>query len=197
MKIETVPIDSLILDPENARVHPADNVLAIQASLSRFGQVVPLVVRDGVVIGGNATYAAARGLHWTQVQVVLFGGTKSEATALAIALNRTAELAQWDVAQLTASLAELSEITALELGFSAADLDALLPPVAIVELGEKKPPEIKIDPHPVAEMLQYVVLFDTEAQQTRFFELLARLKEIYPDANNAAARLVKLADDLV
>ena len=43
-QVETVAIDSLEPDPENARVHGSDNLKAITTSLKRFGQARPLVV---------------------------------------------------------------------------------------------------------------------------------------------------------
>ena len=45
LSIERVPIDSLVLDPANARLHDGANLDAIAGSLRRFGQAEPLVVR--------------------------------------------------------------------------------------------------------------------------------------------------------
>ena len=42
LSIERVPIDTLHLDPANARLHPDENLDAIEASLRRFGQAEPL-----------------------------------------------------------------------------------------------------------------------------------------------------------
>ena len=43
LKIRRVPLDSLHLDPANARVHGPENLDAMAASLKRFGQAEPLV----------------------------------------------------------------------------------------------------------------------------------------------------------
>jgi ParB-like chromosome segregation protein Spo0J len=110
--VETVPIDSLTPDPENARIHGRDNLKAITASLERFGQVRPLIVSaDGVVVAGNGTLAAMQLLGWTDAMVVRLPWTdREQCRAYAIADNRTAELASWDatvlgdqVEQMTAS----------------------------------------------------------------------------------------------
>ena len=55
MKIERVKVASLLSDPSNSRQHSAKNLDAIKASLKKFEQVEPLIVRkaDNVVIGGN------------------------------------------------------------------------------------------------------------------------------------------------
>jgi len=44
MLIETVPVQSLVFDPANARTHNPKNIDAIKSSLARFGQQV---VRNG------------------------------------------------------------------------------------------------------------------------------------------------------
>jgi len=45
--ITRVPLDSLSLDPANARAHGERNLETIVASLQRFGQAEPLVVLKG------------------------------------------------------------------------------------------------------------------------------------------------------
>ena len=65
MKIETVPLADLREDPENARRHPEKNLKAIRGSLERFGQRLPLVVRDGIVVVGNGRLKVMRELGWT------------------------------------------------------------------------------------------------------------------------------------
>ena len=118
-----VPLDSLTEDPNNARVHDARNIDAIKASLTRFGQVEPLVVRKGTstVVGGNGRIRAMRDLGWTEAEVREVELTDGEATALGIALNRTAELATWDESILAASLASLETLNFdfADVGFTA------------------------------------------------------------------------------
>ena len=56
-----VPIDSLRLDPKNARRHPARNLADIKASLRMHGQRKPVVTDEtGLVVAGNGTLEAAR-----------------------------------------------------------------------------------------------------------------------------------------
>jgi ParB-like chromosome segregation protein Spo0J len=122
------PIDGLTLDPSNARLHSSRNIEAISNSLRRFGQQKPIVVDTaGVVIAGNGTLRAAVELGWENIAASEFTGTKREATAFAIADNRTAELAEWDDDQLVQALESLVEDNFdIEIvGFSQQDLDAL------------------------------------------------------------------------
>lgn len=110
LEVRSVPIDSLILDPRNARKHNRRNLDAIKGSLTRFGQRRPLVVMsDMTVIAGNGTLQAARDLGWTEIAVTVVpeDWTADEAKAYALADNRTAELAEWDDAVLAETLAEL------------------------------------------------------------------------------------------
>ena len=106
-----VPIADLVPDPRNARVHGERNMAAIEASLRRFGQRVPLVVqRQGMIVrAGNARLEAAKRLGWTHVAAVVVDEDDVQATAFAIADNRTAELAEWDYQELGALLAELGD----------------------------------------------------------------------------------------
>jgi ParB-like chromosome segregation protein Spo0J len=108
LAVESAPIDSLHLDPANVRRHPERNLDTIKASLARFGQQKPIVVdTDGIVRAGNGTLEAARALGWESIQVVRTPLKGSEATAYAIADNRTSELAEWDDTALAEQLRAL------------------------------------------------------------------------------------------
>lgn len=144
MKTETVAIDSISLDPANVRRHPDRNIQTIVASLKRFGQQKPIVVtKEGIVIAGNGTLQAARHLGWKQIEIVRTSLTGSDATAYAIADNRTAELAEWDddaLAQTLAALQIEDEKLALDTGFDAKEIDALLAPDEVTEDEVPEPP---------------------------------------------------------
>ena len=98
MELETVAIESLTLDPNNARKHSKKNLDTITASLVRFGQRKPLVVHRGVVLAGNGTLEAARSIGWTDIEVTYVPDDWDNDTAKAYALadNRSSELAEWD-----------------------------------------------------------------------------------------------------
>ncbi len=123
-----VPIDTLVLDPANARLHDDKNLAAIQASLSRFGQRLPLVVqKQGLVIrAGNGRVVAARALGWTHIAAVVVDESEVEAVAFAIADNRSAELASWDDACLARLLKSLPEDALAATGYSGDDFTDLL-----------------------------------------------------------------------
>lgn len=147
-----VPVASLHEDPANARKHDARNLDAIKASLAKFGQRKPIVVqKDGMVVrAGNGTLAAAKALGWTEIAAVVVDEGDVEATAFAIADNRTAELASWDEDVLGSLLGQLhadETFDHLVTGFSDAEIRRMLAP----EQGESDPDEIPEPPEePVA-----------------------------------------------
>jgi ParB-like chromosome segregation protein Spo0J len=147
LKTELVKIDSLVFDPANARKHDEKNLGAIKSSLQRFGQQKPIVVdASGVVRAGNGTLAAAKALGWKEISIVRSPLSGSEATAYAIADNRSSELAEWDDDVLSQTLAALQiedEDLALATGFDAKEIDALLAPD---EVKEDEVPEAPVDP---------------------------------------------------
>lgn len=114
LRMFLVPIGDLKEDPANVRKHGKRNLDAIADSLRRFGQQKPVVaLLDGTVIAGNGTLLAARDLFWDDLAVVRFPDI-AQARAYAIADNRTAELAEWNYAELEAQLTELGDTSFLE-----------------------------------------------------------------------------------
>ena len=110
MKLETLRIEDLVTDPNNARKHDEKNLEAIKGSLAQFGQRKPIVVQGRTVIAGNGTLEAARQLGWDEIEIVQVpeDWTAEQAKAFALADNRTAELAEWIPEQLQLQLEELS-----------------------------------------------------------------------------------------
>ncbi len=139
---EVVPLDSLTPDPDNARVHPEANMEAIRESLALWGQLKPLVVREEnrVVMAGNGTMAAMTSLGWKRAAVSLVSMTDAEAIGYALADNRTAELAEWDLEVVARQEALLEELGGDAVGWSDEEVVALrastVPPEAPGEFPE-------------------------------------------------------------
>ena len=150
MKVESVPIATLSQDPANARKHDDKNLEAIKASLRRFCQQKPIVVdSSNVVRAGNGTLAAATALGWESINVVQTDLQGSEATAYAIADNRTAELAEWDESVLAASLSSLADVDETwlsDLQFSEKELAELVESTQEQEIIEDEVPDLTTDP---------------------------------------------------
>jgi hypothetical protein len=136
LRIVKVNIDSLRLDPDNARKHSDKNIDSIIGSLKRFGQRKPIVVTGAnIVIAGNGTLQAAKKLGWSQIVVSYVPADWSfeQARAYALADNRTAELGEWDNDKLAMQLIELDSV-----GWELNDVgfEKLEPPTE--ELKDKK-----------------------------------------------------------
>jgi len=127
---QKVPIDSIRPMQANARRHGGRNLEAIKTSLERFGQQKPVVVGPGgSILAGNGTWAAAKAMGWTEIEITRSDLAGPEATAYAIADNRTAELAEWDDAILAEALAGLQsadEALATATGFSPGETERLM-----------------------------------------------------------------------
>lgn len=129
MNAERVRVLDLILDPANVRKHDDRNLGAIKASLARFGQQKPVVIDGGnIVRAGNGTVMAAHELGWEWIECVRTELAGVEATAYAIADNRSAELASWDdlgLAQMLRSL-QSEDFDLAAVGFTSDEVDALI-----------------------------------------------------------------------
>jgi DNA modification methylase len=146
MKLTTTKITELSLDPSNVRKHSRRNLDAIKASLRKFGQQKPIVVDvKGIVLAGNGTLTAAQELGWTEIQIVRTELAGVEATAFAIADNRTAELAEWEEDKLSQVLQSLKVEDADLLaatGYDAAEVDKM----SKAEVTEDEAPEPPAEP---------------------------------------------------
>jgi ParB-like chromosome segregation protein Spo0J len=163
MQVEIVALSSLVADPANVRLHPEKNLEAIKGSLKKFGQQKPIVVdKDGIVVAGNGTLAAARALGWETVAVVRTGLEGVDKVAFAIADNRTGELAEWSDPALVGVLDSLKavEFDVSAIGFSDADIAALTCETAGGDSPEKYAVTVTLD--------------DAAAQQDLFLELRDR-----------------------
>jgi len=144
-----VPIDSVHHDPSNARRHPDRNIESIVASINRFGQRFPIVVqRDGMIVrAGNGRLDAMKKLGWSHVAAVVVDEPSADATAFAIADNRTSELAEWDDETLASLLQSLDKDDREVAGFNDSELSELLDRLTPdVEIKEDEVPEPPVDP---------------------------------------------------
>lgn len=120
-------------------------VAKVAASIKRFGFGSPILARsaDNEIIAGHTRYAAAQSLGLTRVPVRFLDLDPAEAHILAIADNKTAEIAEWDDEMLGAVLNQLQAEDLLNgTGFTRDELDKMLNPgeleEALPELGGLK-----------------------------------------------------------
>ncbi len=184
MKTEVRKISELIPDQRNVRLHDEQNLEAVRKSLERFGQQKPIVISpDGVVVAGNGTVAAAHKLGWTEVQVVVTSLHGKEATAYAVADNKTAELANWDYQLLGGVMEELQadEVLLGATGFSMDEIEPLL-------LSNWIPPDERdLEDHP--DMAKSIKL--TVEQREVFAAAVDRIRNTEADKEISEGRCVE------
>lgn len=134
-EVESGHIGAFRQDPNNARKHNPRNVGMIERSLQESGAGRSLVAdKHGIILAGNATIEAAAAAGIEDAVIVRTSGDKllihvredldandPQAIKLAIADNRSAELASWD----TDVLQTFAEADVLEFAFTADELDSL------------------------------------------------------------------------
>jgi ParB-like chromosome segregation protein Spo0J len=160
-KHRTVDIDELVCDPENARTHDDRNMDAIAKSLKRFGPGRSIVVdRNNIIRAGNGTVEAARAAGFKKVTVIepdedtLVAVQRSsweekQAKGYAIADNRAAELAKWELPTLHNIIESMSPEETEDAGFLPADLEKLfgefdIPPAGMPDLPNGEPEHTQI-----------------------------------------------------
>lgn len=183
-----VDIDTLNLDPDNAREHDDESVQAIAASMRRFGQDQLVVVqKQGMVVRkGNGRVLAGRLLNWRKIAAIVVDEDDITAVARAVADNRSAELSKWSPERLGQALALVrdggGQVGLGDVGFGDRDAAKLIE--FAQQLGRAHPapeesPSGQPDAAPAAAPpdadFVAVVFPMTPANRDR---LLARLKEL-------------------
>src|SRR5581483_7077698 len=117
--VEIVAIDTLKPNARNPKKHPPSQIARLQENFETFGFTTPLLVDEKyVLIAGHARLEAAKRSGFEYLPVVRLSHlTPAKKRALAIADNRLAELAEWDLDILPQELSFLFDEAAVELGF--------------------------------------------------------------------------------
>ncbi|WP_260596653.1 DNA modification methylase [Sphingomonas endolithica] len=104
----------------------------MQASISRFGLILPILIdQDGTIIGGEGVFEIAKECGFTEVPTIRIDHLDEVNTRLLrLALNRIAEESSWDTVELTDEWRELQPLT-IDLnyevsGFTTPEIDSLL-----------------------------------------------------------------------
>lgn len=114
-----LPIDAFVEDADNARGHSDRNKQAIADSIAMFKQLKTIVYQwrdvDGararVLPAGNGTLQACRDVGWKYLAACEFEDEDvDQAKAFALADNRSAELAHWNVPVLANTLDHFQQI---------------------------------------------------------------------------------------
>jgi DNA modification methylase len=133
VRVQTLSIGQIKLNPRNSKTHPAKQIRQIANSMVAFGFTNPLLVtEDGGLIAGEGRYKAARLLGLSKLPVIVLAGlSPARQRALAIVDNKIAENAGWDRERLAIEIPELTGLLEADgldvsiLGFEPVEIDQL------------------------------------------------------------------------
>ena len=226
MQVETTEAAALWVDintltpwGDNPRKNDGAAVDAVADSIKRFGFASPIIARkeDGQVIAGHTRLKAAQKLGIDLVPVRYLDLDPADAKLLAIADNKTGEVADWDEELLGKVLRELDELD-LDLGdtaFDAGELDSLMNSESaagdaytakveapIYEIKGEKPSEEELFDTDKTEELQSRIMDAELPEEVRTFLLCAaqrhtvfRYDRIAEDYAHAPSEVQSLMED--
>lgn len=129
-RIEMVALADLKAHSRRTRTHDEKQITIMMGSFNQFGFVNPLLIdENNVVLAGDARWEAARRLGIAALPAVRIGHlSEAEKRGFKIADNRIAELAGWDLGELSIEFDELIEIgfNMDAIGFDTPTIDLVL-----------------------------------------------------------------------
>ena len=129
MKVETVDIDELNLNPLNSKLHPAEQIDQIAASIEQFGNCDPLGVWTNdagelVIVEGHGRYAALRKLGITDVPIIRLDHLSDEQRrAYGLVHNKLTMNSGFDYDMLVQELESITSIGMEDFGFVAKEAE--------------------------------------------------------------------------
>ena len=196
MKIEQIKTDQVYPYENN----PRNNDKAVEAvaqSIEKFGFRQPIVIdKNNVIITGHTRLKAAEKLGLEKVPCIRATDlTDEQIRAYRIADNKVSELSEWDADLLEVELGELEGIDMGWLGFEMDfGMDEEDPFKKPNEEDEKSETNAFEERHRVAKGISivYEIGFESEEQQARWYAFLRRIKEVYPEHETIASRLMEV-----
>lgn len=131
-RIEYVAIESLKVNPNNARTHTKRQIKLIAESMKAFGFLNPaLTDENGMIIAGHGRVAAARLIGMTEVPAIRIEHLNSDQKrAYVLADNQLAARAGWDAEILAIELQHLTNVVVdfdvTVTGFEMPQIDLIL-----------------------------------------------------------------------
>lgn len=137
LAIAYCPVDSIVIDPQNPRVHSKRQVRQLGRSIEAFGFNVPILIdRRRRLIAGHGRLLAAQLLGMAQVPTITLENlSEAQIRMFMITDNRLTENSTWDerlLAEQFKSLSELEldfgvDVTGFEIGEIDLMIDGLAP----------------------------------------------------------------------
>jgi hypothetical protein len=167
-------VADLLPSARNPRMHNAEHIEQISASIKQFGFTMPVLIDErGELLAGHGRVLAAKRLGMSQVPaIVATGWTDAQKRAYRIADNRLTEAGTWDELLLKEELAELAgEFPVEALGFNPSALDSLLVQDSMIQVEE-------IETGPVQDRFWIVVKGPLPEQAAAFDRLKGVMRDL-------------------
>lgn len=119
LKVERVPIDSIRVYANNAKLHPASQIEQIKKSIQMYGNNDPIAVwgKDNVIVEGHGRFIALTELGYDEVEVIhLDHLTDEQRRQYMLVHNQTTMNSGWDEDLLQIELADI-DFDMSEFGF--------------------------------------------------------------------------------
>jgi DNA modification methylase len=128
LKVQEIEINAPCPWEDNPRVND-HAVNAVAESIRSFGFNVPILCDQNLtIVAGHTRWKAAQKLGMTRIPAIVVNMTDAQRRAFSVADNKTAEIADWDLAKLRDILEELKseDVDIKSLGFTDAEVRRLL-----------------------------------------------------------------------
>jgi len=126
LKIEQIPISELKTYENNAKIHTAEQIEQIKASIQQFGMNDPIAVwKDNVIIEGHGRLIACNELNIDTVPVIRLDHlTDEQRRAYALIHNKLTMNTDFDLDILDMELENISDLDMEQFGFAdPVDID--------------------------------------------------------------------------
>ena len=123
-----VPVLEIVGNPKNPRKHPEKQVTGLAASLARFGQTKPVLLRKAnlMLIAGHGVWEASKRAGLDELDAFVWDVDQDTADAYMLADNRHGDLSSPDNDRVAEILRALDEDDYTAVGFDADEVEALL-----------------------------------------------------------------------
>ena len=125
LKIEYVDIDTIEVYPNNAKLHPAEQIEQIKKSIQEFGFNDPIAIdENNVIIEGHGRYIACKELDIKEVPIIRLNElTDEQKRAYMLVHNKLTMNTDFDLELLNEELENILDIDMSQFDFEITDID--------------------------------------------------------------------------
>jgi hypothetical protein len=123
----TVKIETVLPNPRNNNIHPPEQIDFLKASIARFGQPRPVLVRKAnrMLAAGHGIHQAMLEMGQAEIEVILWDVDQQTADEFMLADNRLGQLSHFDPDRTRELLGEIPDYAYAALGFTEDDIQSL------------------------------------------------------------------------